>query len=87
MLAPTRVIKAAVTDAVQRLGYMGMKPEQLQVVSGIISGQDVFAVLPTGFMKSLCIACLPAVFDQVLPIGEPLIVLVVTPLTAIMRTR
>ena len=29
--------------------YATVKPEQLQVVSGIISGQDVFAILPTGF--------------------------------------
>ena len=42
----------AATEAVQRLGYAAMKPEQLQVVSGIISGRDVFAVLPTGFGKS-----------------------------------
>ena len=56
----------AVTAAVQHLGYSYMKPEQFQVVSGIISGKDVFAVLPTGFGKSLCFAGLPIVFDPVL---------------------
>ena len=71
MVAPARVIEAAETGAVQCLGYTDMEPEQLQVVSGIISGQYVYAVLPTGFEKSLCFACLPAVFDWVLPIGEP----------------
>ena len=34
----------AATEAVQRLGYSAMKPEQLQVVSGVISGRDVFAI-------------------------------------------
>ena len=51
------------TEAVQRLGYAAMKPEQLQAVSVIISGRDVFSVLLTGFGKSLCFACLPTMFD------------------------
>ena len=41
MVAPVRVTETAATDAVQHLIYAGMKPEQLQVVSGIISGRDV----------------------------------------------
>ena len=56
MVAPVRMIKAVATDAVQRLGYADMKPEQLQVVSDIISGRDVVAILLTGFRKSLCFA-------------------------------
>ena len=39
-----RVLYAA-TEAVMRLGYSTMKPEQLQVLSGIVSGRDVFAVI------------------------------------------
>ena len=64
MAPPVRVNKTA-TEAVQRLGYDVLKPEQLQVVSGIISGREFFAVFPTGFGKSLCFTCLPAVFDLV----------------------
>ena len=41
-----------------------MEPEQLQVVVEFLSGKDVFAVLPTGFGKSLCYAVLPLAFDQ-----------------------
>ena len=58
-----------------------------QVVPGIISGKDVFAVLLTGFGKSLCFACLPIVFDLVLPIGEPSIVFVVALLMTIMKDQ
>ena len=77
----------AVTEAIQRLGYSTMKPEQLQVVSGIVSGRDVFAVLPTGFGKSLCYTCPPTVFGLVLPVEGTSIVLAVAPLTAIMKDQ
>ena len=56
--------------------------QQLQVVSGIVSGRDVFTVLPTGFGKSR-----PTVFGLVLPVEETSIVLAVTPLTAIMKDQ
>ena len=38
----------------------------LEVVTSFLRGRDVFAVLPTGFGKSLCYACLPAAFDKIL---------------------
>ena len=65
-----------------------MKPEQLQVVEAFVKGHDVFGVLPTGFGKSLCYACLPLVFDKLLqkPQGSS-IVLVVSPLVAIMKDQ
>ena len=62
-----RVLYAA-TEGIQRIGYSTMKPEQLQVVSGIVSVRDVFAVLPTRFGKSLCYACPPTVYGLVLPV-------------------
>ena len=79
-----RVLYVA-TEAIQRLGYYTMKPEQLQVVSGIVSRRDVFAVLPTGFGKSLCYVCPPTVFVLVLPVEGTSIVFAVAPLTAIMK--
>ena len=81
-----RVLYAA-TEAIQCLGYSTMKPEQLQVVSGIVSGRDVFAVLPTGFSKSLCYACPPTLFSLVLLVEGTLIVLAVAPLMAIMKDQ
>ena len=81
-----RVLYAA-TEAIQRLGHSTMKPEQLQVMSGIVSGRDVFAVLPTGFGKSLCYACPPTVFGLVLPVEGTSIVFAVASLAAIMKDQ
>ena len=36
---------------------------QRRVIVSFVNGNDVFAILPTGYGKSLCLACLPLVFD------------------------
>ena len=41
------------------LGYSSMKPEHVEVAVALIEGRDLFAILPTGFGKSLSYACLP----------------------------
>ena len=53
-----------------------------------LSGSDIFAVLPTGYGKNLCYACLPFAFELLGETKEKPIVLVVVvvPLTAIMVT-
>ena len=56
------------------------------MVKAIFKG-DVFAVLPTGFGKSACFQCLPSLFDKVAPCKGPSIVVVVTPLTAIIKDQ
>ena len=76
----------AASKAFRELGIPTIKPEQLQVVAGILQ-RDVFALLPTGFGKSLCFQCLPLLYDQLFPAEDPSIVLVVTPLTAIMKDQ
>ena len=59
-----------------------MKPEQLGVAASFIEGRDVFSVLPTGFGKSLCYACLPLAFDQFMKKDS-----LVTPLVSIMEDQ
>ena len=53
-----------VIEAAMELGYSSMKPEQVEVAVALIEGRDVFTILPTGFGKILCYACLPVAFDK-----------------------
>lgn len=78
--------KLMVTEVFQELGFSSIKPEQMEIVMGILE-RDVFAVLPTGFGKSICFQCLPLVYDRLFPSCDPSIVLVVTPLTAIIKDQ
>ena len=77
---------AAIVSSMKKLGYMKLKDEQHKIVCSFISGRDVFGVLPTGFGKSLCYACLPLIFDKIEPDLKSIII-VVTPLTAIMKDQ
>ena len=56
-------VENAVFKVAWDLGYSTLKPEQLQVVCTVFRGCDVFAVLPTGFGKSLCFAYLLLVLE------------------------
>ena len=77
-LADTRSVRETTKSAARELGHPDLKPEQLKVVETFVKGRDVFSVLPTGYGKSLCYACLPIVFDKLLGSNSS-IVLVVTP--------
>ena len=84
----SEVIHEAIAAVARELGYVTMKKEQVEVVEGLVKGNDVFGVLPTGFGKSLCYACIPGVFDRLyLKDSGSSIVLVVTPLTSIMKDQ
>ena len=41
-----------------RFGYDAFRPGQEAVVSALLSGRDVLAVMPTGAGKSVCYHCL-----------------------------
>ena len=79
-------ISAAISTASRKLGFLQLKPEQKSVVETFLNGRDVFVSLPTGSGKSLCYALLPAVFDS-LRTSERSIVIVVSPLTALMKDQ
>ena len=76
-------------SAAQALGYSSLKEHQIEVVLAVAGGRDVFAVLPTGYGKSLCYTCLPGLFDSMLDphIHARSIVVVLTPLTAIIQDQ
>ena len=58
--SPCSIMAVLVAEAAQkatfRLGYPSLREHQLEAVSG----SDVFVVLPIGYGKSLCFACLPS---------------------------
>ena len=58
-MADIRMLVDAIHYAVEGLGFTERKSLQLEVVLAIATGQDVLGVLPTGYGKSLCYACLP----------------------------
>jgi ATP-dependent DNA helicase RecQ len=71
------------TAAQQRLrtvfGFEAFRPGQAEIVSAILDGRDVLAVMPTGSGKSLCYQ-LPALLRDGLTV-------VVSPLIALMRNQ
>ena len=61
-----KVIEETCSHVANTLDYPSLKNKQKSVLTNYILGNDVFAMLPTGFGKSLCYACLPCVFDHLL---------------------
>ena len=79
-------IRSTCRAGASSLGYQTLKEEQLKVMTSFVMGNDVFAVLPTGFGKSLCYACLPGVFDRLYGLRGSMVV-VIAPLTAVIKDQ
>ncbi len=60
-------------------GFDGFRPGQREIVSDVLAGRDVLALMPTGGGKSLCFQ-LPALL-------QPGVTLVVSPLIALMQDQ
>ena len=82
----TKDLKTVCEQAAASLGYSRLKPQQLEAMMQFLGGKDVFVVLPTGFGKSLIYACMPLVFDILHATNDSMVV-VITPLTAIMKDQ
>ena len=81
-------IEKAIDVSAHKLGYASVKSHQLAVISSYVRGEDVLAVLPTGYGKSLCYALLPLLFGMLSDSPtRPSIVIVLTPLIAIMKDQ
>ena len=80
-------IESAIVKAAEELRYAPLKAEQQRCISEFLRGKDIFIVLPTGFGKTICYACLPRAFDLYLgkACEESSIIVVISPLTALIK--
>lgn len=85
-MATSEEIRMAMNSEAVLLGYCSLKKEQEDVILNFITGNDVFAVLPTELGKSLCYACLPGIFDKLYGSTDS-VVIVLSPLLAIMKDQ
>lgn len=80
-------LDVALSKAVEKLGYSTLREHQVQAVKAFVRGQDVFVSLPTGSGKSLCFCILPALFDILRGVEERSVVVIVSPLIALMKDQ
>ena len=80
-------IKAAMTASAEALGYDKLTINQSKALWSFLLGSDVFASLPTGSGKSLCYWVLLGAFNDMLRKTDTSIVLVVSPLIALMKDQ
>ena len=79
-------IDATISRAANSLGYV-LKTEQEQSLRKFVAGNDVFVSLPTGFGKSLCYILLPCIFDLIREVEGKSIILVFSPLIALIQDQ
>ncbi len=77
--ANSEVIVSSASFVAKQLGYDKLKDLQVEVILSFLTGKDVFAILPTGYGKSLCFAILPLLLDHLFNFSLPSVVIVVTP--------
>ncbi|XP_062521790.1 uncharacterized protein LOC134196591 [Corticium candelabrum] len=76
-------IYEAIEYARKQLGFADLKDKQLLAIKHFVEGSDTFAILPTGYGKSVIYSLLPVVFDRMRGhCGS--IVVCVSPLTSLM---
>ena len=84
---PEDRLKAIINKAACKLGFKRLEEEQRSSILQFARGKDVFVSLPTGYGKSLCYIALPKVFDKIRKVRKKSIILVVSPLIALMRDQ
>ena len=77
-------IEKIAIECIQRLGYENLLPEQKTAIINFVCGHDVFVCLPTGFGKSLIYFSLPLIYDTLYSRNKSSIIIVVSPLNALM---
>ena len=77
-------LQSLIEKAAKAIGYPSLEDKQKVK---FIKGGDVFVSLPTGYGKSLCYTLLPSIFDNLRGVKKKSIVLVVSPLLALMKDQ
>lgn len=68
-------------------GYSSFRPLQKEIISCVLAGQDVLAILPTGGGKSICYQLPSLVFDGTTIVISPLIALMKDQVEALARKQ
>ena len=76
-----------ITYAAIKLGFQCVTPDQRAAIEAFMSGCDVFVSLPTGSGKPFCYWILPTLFDRRAGRTDGSVVIVVSPLHALMKDQ
>lgn len=80
-------VEDVIDAAAASIGVNTLKREQREAIMQFSQGRDVFVALPTGYGKSICYYSLPIVFDRIRKVSNKSIVVVVSPLIALMEDQ
>ena len=69
--------KKAICMLKEKFGYTTFKQYQYQIINTVIQCNDVLAIMPTGYGKSLCFQIIPLLTNEVAIVISPLIALMV----------
>ena len=58
-------LSVLVRKVASRLGFVNVKPQQLEAILAFCEGKDVFMSLPSGFRKTLIFAVFPSLFNTI----------------------
>lgn len=71
----TKEYKKAVEVLKNTFSHSSFKPYQYRIINNIVKGNDVLAVMPTGYGKSLCFQLPPLITNELAIVISPLIAL------------
>lgn len=80
-------MESVLKEALAKLGYTELRPNQRQVIENYISGKDVLFCSPTGSGKSLTFEVAPYIYKGLSASNNPCVAIVVSPLTSLMKTQ
>ena len=83
-------VELATQKAAEEAKYWPLKEDQTTSIEHFVRGKNVFVVLPTGYGKSACYACIPRAIDfhkDRLSKEDSSIIVVISPLTALIKDQ